>query len=73
MSAKPILTVCVALILCGCVTPAKIKQAQEDKARYDQESKERAAYDQCTQQAMPGTLQHFACRMSAEQSAAPAK
>jgi hypothetical protein len=63
----------VALILGGCVTPQKIKQAEQDKARYDQESRERAAYDQCTQQSMPGTLQHFACRMSAEKSATPAK
>jgi starvation-inducible outer membrane lipoprotein len=73
MSAKRILTVCLALVLCGCVTPAKIKQAQQDQARYDQEAKEKSAYDQCTAESLPGTLQHFACRLSAEQSAAPAK
>ena len=43
------------------------------QARYDQEAREKSAYDQCTAEALPGTLQHFACRLSAEQSAAPAK
>jgi len=64
---------CLTLVLFGCVTPAKIKQAEQDKAIYDQESKEKSAYDQCTDQSMPGTLQHFACRLSAEQNAGPAK
>jgi hypothetical protein len=77
MSSKPNLRAgviaCLAIILCGCATPAKIKQAEQDKALYDQESREKAAYDQCTDQSMPGTLQHFACRLSAEQSVAPAK
>jgi hypothetical protein len=63
----------LTLALCGCVTPAKIKQAEQDKAIYDQQSKEKAAYDQCTDQSMPGTLQHFACRLSAERSAVPSK
>ena len=65
------LAVCGALILCGCVAPQKIKQTEQDAARYSVEESEKAAYEKCTDEAMPGTLQHFACRMSAEK--APAK
>jgi len=63
----------MTLFLPGCVTPQKIKQEQQDEARYIGEKSEKAAYDKCTDEAMPGTLQHFACRMSAEKSAPPAK
>ena len=73
MIAKPLLGAAAALILCGCVTPQRIKQEQQDQARYSAEKSERAAYNKCTNEAMPGTLQHFACRLSAKQSAAPAK
>ena len=66
MTAKPIIGAMVALILCGCALPGKIKQTEQDAARYRSEESERAAYDKCTAQAMPGTLQHFACSMSTE-------
>ena len=58
----------MTFLLTGCASPQKIKQAEQDAARYRVEESEKAAYDHCTEQALPGTLQHFACRMSAEKS-----
>lgn len=58
------LCLCLALTLCACVAPRKITQLQQDKARYDQQQSERAVNDRCNEEAMPGTPQHFACRMS---------
>jgi len=65
----------MTLLLSGCASPQKIKKTEQDAARYRVEESEKAAYDQCTEQALPGTLQHFACRMSAEKGtgSAPAK
>jgi hypothetical protein len=73
MTAKPILIVVVMLALCGCVAPQKIQQTEQDAARYRVQEGEKAAYDKCTAEAMPGTMEHFACRMSAEKNTGPAK
>jgi hypothetical protein len=74
MRAKPILCFGLAgLLLSGCGLPQKVQQTIRDKQIYDQESREKSAYDRCNQDSMPGTMQHFACRLSAEKSAAPAK
>lgn len=74
MSAlRPGIAAAMMLLLSGCASPQKIKQTEQDAARYRAEESEKAAYDQCTEQAMPGTLQHFACRMSAEKSVGPVK
>jgi starvation-inducible outer membrane lipoprotein len=73
MTAKPILVAAMALVLSGCVLPQKISQTEQDAARYRAEESEKAAYEKCTADSMPGTMQHLACRMSAEKSATPAK
>jgi hypothetical protein len=57
---------CLVLILPACVAPQKISKTQQDKARFDQEQSERSANENCNQDAMPGTPQHLACRLSSE-------
>jgi hypothetical protein len=58
---------CLALALClsACVAPQKISKARQDKARFDLQQDESAVNERCNRDSMPGTVQHFACRMSA--------
>ena len=67
-----LLSLGLALMLCACTLPQKIDRLGKDKARYDQQQSERAANERCNADSMPGTMQHFACRM-AEQGKTPAK
>jgi hypothetical protein len=57
---------CLALILSACVAPQKISKTQQDRARFDQQQSERSANENCNQNAVPGTPQHLACRLSSE-------
>ena len=50
--------------LCACTMPQKINLLRQDKARFDRQQDERAAYERCSRDAMPGTTQHMACRMA---------
>ena len=61
----------LAFVLSGCTLPQKINRLEQDKARYDQQQSERSANERCNEDAMPGTMQHFACRMSEQGKAQP--
>jgi outer membrane murein-binding lipoprotein Lpp len=50
-----------SLILCGCIAPQKIQKTQADAAEVEAQSRARADYERCSQQAMPGTPEHLAC------------
>ena len=68
MSLRRILPAALLLLLAGCALPQTIRKTEQDKARLDQQQNERDVNAQCNQGAMPGTVQHMACRMSAEKS-----
>ena len=53
----------LALALCGCtpVLQQKVKQERADEARYDAEAHARDRVNQCSQAALPGTLEHMNC------------
>jgi outer membrane murein-binding lipoprotein Lpp len=55
-----------ALILClaGCVSPQKIDKTRADMDTFNAERQARDANQQCSETAMPGTVEHLACRMA---------
>jgi outer membrane murein-binding lipoprotein Lpp len=52
------------LVLCGCIAPQKIQKTRADAAEVRAQARARADYEQCTQQAMPGTPEHLACLLA---------
>ncbi len=65
MMVRTLLCLALPLALCACGVPQKFDQLKTDKARFDQQQHERAAYTGCNKNAMPGTTQHLTCRMAA--------
>lgn len=53
-----------ALLLSGCVSPQKLQKTQTDAAQFDAALQARRSNEQCSETAMPGTIQHLSCRMS---------
>lgn len=61
---RAVLALGLMLGLCACALPQKINQLRQDKALFDRQQDEKAAYDRCSRDALPGTTQHMACRMA---------
>ena len=56
--------VAITLLLAGCVSPQKIEKTQEDAQTFAAERQARDANQQCSETAMPGTVEHLACRLA---------
>ncbi|HWC63331.1 MAG TPA: hypothetical protein VG501_06900 [Rhizomicrobium sp.] len=58
------LLVVLLIVLAGCVDPRKIEKTQADAAAFNAQRQARDANEQCSQTAMPGTVEHLNCRLA---------
>jgi len=61
----------LAFVLAACTLPQKINRLEADKARYDRQRSENSVNERCNEEAMPGTTQHFACRLAGQAKTPP--
>ncbi len=53
-----------ALLLCGCVSPKKLKETQQSIQTFEQQKAANYANQRCDDAgAIPGSMQHFQCML----------
>jgi hypothetical protein len=62
------LLIVLLFVLAGCVDPRKVEKTQADAATFNAQRQARDANQECSQTAMPGTVEHLNCRLAKTKS-----
>jgi hypothetical protein len=61
---RSVLVIAVLAPLAGCISPQKIEKTRADATTFAVERQARDANQQCSETAMPGTVEHLTCRLA---------